>query len=45
MSDLLYKDAQEAQRILFYRLTSVSLGSLALSIQFSPRMGPERHWM
>lgn len=45
MSDVLYNDAQQAQRKLFYSLSSVSLGSLALSIQFGPSMGKELCWM
>lgn len=45
MSDLLYKDAQDAQRKFFYSVTSAGLGALALSIQFSPKMGKEIAWL
>lgn len=45
MSDVLYSDAQQAQRKLFYGLCNVSLGSLALSVQFSPLMGYSIKWV
>lgn len=45
MSDLIYKEAQDAQRKLFYSLTSTALAALALSVQFSPRMGSRLSYM
>jgi hypothetical protein len=41
----LYQAQQSAQQKFFYGLLSVALGSLALSIQFSPAMGMELWWM
>ncbi len=44
MSDKLYEMAQNAQQRFFYGQLSVALGALALSIQFSPKMGKELWW-
>ncbi len=44
MSDKLYEVAQSAQDKFFYGLVSVALGSLALSLQFSPKMGLVLWW-
>jgi hypothetical protein len=44
MSDKLYEVAQTAQQKFYHGLLTVSLGTLALSIQFSPKMGKVLWW-